>query len=311
MSDPIIKVKDLMFPRFTAPDLDLVETFLTDFGMERSARTDTALYMRGVDGDHHVHVTELGEPGFIGVAFEAQSAEDLKKLAAAEGVSVEPTGEPGGGQKVTLTDPNGFRIETVFGVQKLEPLAIDGPAPINDAHAKPRLGSEKRIRADRSHVKRCGHVVVNVTDFAQSDAWYKQRFGFLSSDEIYLGDESLVVAAFMRCDMGPDTYVDHHTFLCLGTGTPGFNHAAWEVCDLDDLMRGHDRLMEKAYKHAWGIGRHILGSQIFDYWRDPWGRIHEHWIDGDLFTSDKPAVRHPAESALSSQWGPQAPPDFG
>lgn len=311
MSDPIIKVKDVMFPRFTAPDLDAAETFLTDFGMERSARTDTALYMRGVDGDHHVHVTELGDPGFIGVAFEAQSAEDLEKLAAAEGVTVEPTGEPGGGSKVTLTDPNGFRIETVYGIDRLAPLEIDAPAPINDAHAKPRLGSEKRIRADRSHVKRCGHVVVNVTDFRESDDWYKRRFGFLSSDEIYLGDESLVVAAFMRCDLGPQTYVDHHTFLCVGSGTPGFNHAAWEVCDLDDLMRGHDRLVGKDYKHAWGIGRHILGSQIFDYWRDPWGRVHEHWIDGDLFTSDKAAGLHPAESALASQWGPQAPPDFG
>ena len=311
MSDPIIKVKDVMFPRFSAPDLDAAEAFLTDFGMERSARTATALYMRGVDGDHHVHVTELGDAGFIGVAFEAQSADDLAKLAAAEGTTVEPTGEPGGGQKVTLTDPNGFRVEVMHGVEQLPMLSIDGPEPINDAHDKPRLGIEKRIRADRSHVKRCGHVVLNVTDFRESDSWYKQRFGFLSSDEIYLGDESLVIAAFTRCDLGPDTYADHHTLVCLGTGTPGFNHAAWEVCDFDDLMRGHDLLQAKDYKHAWGIGRHILGSQIFDYWRDPWGRIHEHWTDGDLFTSGKQAASYSAEYGLSSQWGPQAPPDFG
>jgi catechol 2,3-dioxygenase-like lactoylglutathione lyase family enzyme len=310
VANSIIKVKDIMFPRFTAPDLDQAETFLTDFGMERSARTDRALYMRGVDGEHHVHVTELGDPGFIGVTFEAQSAEDLSNLAGAEGLVVEPIGEPGGGQKVTLVDPDGFRIEVVHGVERLPQLAIDGPEVINDAHSKLRLGIEKRIRADRSHVKRCGHVVVNVTDFRASEAWYKERFGFLSSDDIYLGDESLVVASFMRCDMGPDTYVDHHTFLCVGSGTPEFNHAAWEVCDLDDLMRGHDTLATKEYQHAWGIGRHILGSQIFDYWRDPWGRTHEHWIDGDLFTSAKPSGLHPAESALASQWGPQAPPDF-
>ena len=76
-------------------------------------------------------------------------------------------------------------------------------------------------------------------------------------------------------------------------------------------MRGHDLLQAKDYKHAWGIGRHILGSQIFDYWRDPWGRIHEHWTDGDLFTSGKQAASYSAEYGLSSQWGPQAPPDFG
>ena len=26
----------------------------------------------------------------------------------------------------------------------------------------------------------------------------------------------------------------------------------------------------------------MLGSQIFDYWRDPWGHTVEHWTDGDL-----------------------------
>jgi len=310
MSEPITKIKDVMFPRFTAPDLDVAETFLTEFGMQRSARTDTALYMRGVGSDHHLHVTELGEPSFIGVAFEARCAEDLEKLAAAEGLSVEPTGEPGGGSKVTLSDPDGFRIELVHGIEELPTIEIDPPVGINDSHSKARLGIEKRVRADRSHVKRLGHVVLNVKDFHTSDAWYKERFGLLSSDELYLGDESLVVAAFMRCDMGPETYVDHHTFLCVGSGTPEFNHAAWEVCDLDDLMRGHDRLVENDYQHAWGIGRHILGSQIFDYWRDPWGRTHEHWIDGDLFTSEKETVKHPAESALNCQWGQPAPADF-
>ena len=31
----------------------------------------------------------------------------------------------------------------------------------------------------------------------------------------------------------------------------------------------------------WGIGRHLLGSQVYDYWADPWGRVHEHWADTD------------------------------
>ena len=30
-------------------------------------------------------------------------------------------------------------------------------------------------------------------------------------------------------------------------------------------------LAARGYPHAWGVGRHILGSQIFDYWRDPFG----------------------------------------
>jgi hypothetical protein len=47
MSEPIIRVTDIAFPRFQAPDLDRMEAFLLDFGMVRSARTESALYMRG------------------------------------------------------------------------------------------------------------------------------------------------------------------------------------------------------------------------------------------------------------------------
>ncbi len=32
-----------------------------------------------------------------------------------------------------------------------------------------------------------------------------------------------------------------------------------------------------------GIGRHIQGSQLFDYWRDPDGFLVEHFADGDMF----------------------------
>ena len=80
MSNPIIKVSDVAFPRFQGPDLDVMETYLTNFGMVRSARTEDALYMRGTDPDHHVHVTHRGEIRFIGLTFNATLA-DLETLS--------------------------------------------------------------------------------------------------------------------------------------------------------------------------------------------------------------------------------------
>jgi len=59
---PLIKVTDMAWGRLRAPDLDRMEEFLTRFGMTRSARTPSALYMRGTDPNHHIHVTEKGEP---------------------------------------------------------------------------------------------------------------------------------------------------------------------------------------------------------------------------------------------------------
>ena len=60
-------------------------------------------------------------------------------------------------------------------------------------------------------------------------------------------------------------------------------HSAYEVAGLDALAAGNEYLKEHRYRHSWGIGRHIEGSQIFDYWRDPDGFLVEHFADGDMF----------------------------
>ena len=76
--------------------------------------------MRGTDPAHHIHVTEQGDPGFIGIAYYAASEEDLHKVARVPGASgVEDIDEPGGGKRVRLKEPNGYQIEIVWGMQQL------------------------------------------------------------------------------------------------------------------------------------------------------------------------------------------------
>ena len=76
--------------------------------------------MRGTDPAHHIHVTELGAPKFVGFAYYAESEDDLKRLAKAPGASaVETIDEPGGGKRVRLTEPNGYQIEVVHGIAAL------------------------------------------------------------------------------------------------------------------------------------------------------------------------------------------------
>src|SRR2546421_11050719 len=93
----LIKVTDLSYGRLRAPDLDAMEEFLTEFGMLRAERTKTALYMRGTDPAHHIHVTEKGEPGFVGLAYEAASADDLRRGGQAAGASAGGAGDRAGG----------------------------------------------------------------------------------------------------------------------------------------------------------------------------------------------------------------------
>lgn len=306
----ILKIEDVAHVRFRAPDLGQMRAFVEDFGLTVVEQTDMRLVARGSGPSPVAHVTDLGEPGFVGVAFRAESVDDLERLAAAEGVGVADSDLPGGGRIVRLNDPDGHRVDVVAGQQATSPLPLELGQPWNRAEARDRLRATKRIAAGAANVVRLGHVVLNVSDFRVSERWYKDRFGFITSDEIQVAPD-FAIGAFMRCDRG-DTPTDHHTlFLMQGPKGPGFNHAAYEVADLDDLMRGHQRLKDAGRDAEWGVGRHILGSQVFDYWRDPWGHTLEHWTDGDLFTAADGSNVSNLQELLGVQWGPQMPPTMG
>lgn len=302
---PIIKIEDIAHVRFAAPDLGAMQSFLEDFGMH-TFEADGRLYGKGSDGRPFVHVTEPGEAKFLAVGFRAETVADLEKMAASEGVAVEDLHEPGGGRIIRLTDPDGYGVEVVAGQSNGEASLPFADPPRNTAAAKPRFRSTVRLDAAPAHVRRIGHAVLKVSDFRVSEKWYKDRFGFLTSDEVEAAKD-VPLGAFMRCDRG-DKPADHHTlFLAQLPGPLGLLHAAFEVANLDDLMLGHQHLKAKKREAAWGVGRHIMGSQVFDYWKDPFGNELEHWTDGDLFTAADPPQKLPMSALLAVQWGAPHP----
>lgn len=305
----MICVTDIAHVRFRAPDLEQMEAFLVEFGLAHAEKRGDTLHMRGSARRPFCHVTEKGAAAFVGLGFHAESIDDLERLAAAESLSVEDNPAPGGGKIVRLKDPDGFPVDIVAGQTKPDALPIRRRLSHNDGETKQRIGAPLRIGAGPSQVKRLGHCVINVTDFRASEAWYKGRLGLVTSDEIELAPGT-PLGAFLRCDRGA-RHVDHHTLFLVGTGTPGFNHAAFEVANYDDLMAGHEHLWQSGRRHEWGVGRHILGSQIFDYWRDPWGHTVEHWTDGDLFNNEMPPQKLGLADLMGNQWGPPAPPNMG
>jgi catechol 2,3-dioxygenase-like lactoylglutathione lyase family enzyme len=301
-----IKIEDVAYVRFRAPDLDLMKAYLADFGLVVAEERPDRVFARGTAPSPFIHVTEHGEPGFAALGLRAASVSDLEALASAEGSPITPLDAPGGGFVLTLTDPDGHQIEVVAGQTLAPPLAAPPPQPTNSANSHGRVRIPKRIAQGPAHVMRLGHCVLNVSNFRASEAWYKARFGFITSDEIALAPE-FSIGAFLRCDLGARP-TDHHTlFLIQSPNGPGFNHAAFEVADLDDLMAGHATLKAAGRTPEWGVGRHILGSQVFDYWRDPWGHTLEHWTDGDLFTTEDGSNMATLQDLLGVQWGP-APP---
>lgn len=308
----VVKAHDVAYVKFRVPDLERMESFLHDFGMVTAESSGDRLFMRGHGPAPFLHANERGEtPGFAGFGIWVNSLDDLALIAAHDGAPIEDLDAPGGGKVVRLTDPDGFVVEVVTGQTMVAPIDFKPREVWNQGGVYPRKGLLRRAPKGPSHVQRLGHVVLGVSDFRRSEAWYKERFGLVTSDEIRPAPQ-VAIGAFMRCDRG-DQPCDHHTiFLLERQGAPaGFMHAAFEVQDFDDLMSGHEHLKSVGGEHFWGIGRHYLGSQIFDYWRDPWGHEIEHWTDGDqLVTADGGGIGSVPE-LLGVQWGMKMPPHPG
>ncbi len=172
---PIIKISDIAFVRVRVPDLDRAEQFFTDFGLSRSERTPSALYLRGTEVEHHVHVVELGAPKFLAVAFKAASLADLQTLSQLPGASaVQAIQEPGGGQRVVLVDPDGNRVEVVHGIARVPANAYE-VQPLNDA-ASPlrRAGALSRHTRRAAKVLRVGHAVLRSHRARQMVHWYQE-----------------------------------------------------------------------------------------------------------------------------------------
>ncbi len=307
-----IKVADMACARVRVPDLDVAEQFLTDFGLITVGRFDSKLFMRGAGRAHHIYIAEQGEPGLIGFAFQAKCAADLERAAALPGAEsgVEDIGEPGGGQRVRLREPNGYQIEIVCGIEEVAPLEIHHQPLNTGTEPLARKGELYRLPKGIPPVLRIAHGVIVTPRLAETTAWFRDNLGFIGSDNVYSGSPDNQLGSFNRCDCG-DEYVDHHTLGLFDFGGQlGMHHISFEVADIDAVMAGHFYLRELGrYEHKWGVGRHNLGSQVFDYWADPWGRVHERWADSDRLNASDGTLQAPVEE-LASQWGDPQPEAF-
>jgi len=159
-------------------------------------------------------------------------------------------------------------------------------------------------------VKRLAHVVLGTPRVRETTAWFHSTLGTISSDEVVAGPEKSPVGSFIRIDSGED-YVDHHTIFIIRNARSGLHHLSFESQDFDAVLADHYRLKNLGrYEHIWGIGRHLLGSQIFDYWTDPFGYPHEHWADSDRVNSTARTNIWDAREGMVTQWGDEAPERF-
>ena len=305
--DPIMSADALCYLLWELPDLDRQSQFLTDFGFLEVEKSTESLIMRGYGDSPYLYVGRRGpKHRFIGLGFLANSRGELSELAEATGAVVEALDRPGGGDVVRLTDPNGLVVEVCFGIERARVVPTrDEVLLANTPNRKIRVNEGQRAPLEPAPVIRLGHCVTGANNMEEVAHWYMLHLGLIPSDVLCLDDGSPMIA-FMRLDRG-DKPADHHCFVVGKGGGKGYLHSAYEVVDVDAIGQGQQYLKSKQYEHVWGIGRHILGSQIFDYWKDPSGHEFEHYADGDVFTSEVPTSYHPMDPGNVYAWGQDMP----
>ncbi|MCV7150277.1 VOC family protein [Mycolicibacterium pyrenivorans] len=310
--NPVIKVRDIAWLEFEKPDLLRAEAFAQAFGFSTAMRSEDELQLRGGDAGAPCLIVRRGPRSrFVGTAFTAQHRADVVRLAEEIGVAARPLPESIGGLSADLVDPSGIPVRIVADTHALAPLPPQLPQVLNVGHDLLRANATQRPRRIPARVQRLGHVVLQSTRYLETLNWYLDHLGMIVSDFLYFpGQRHLGPAmSFIRCDRG-DTPADHHT-LAMALGPRNrYVHSAYQVSDMDALAAGGEYLRDRGYHRSWGIGRHIQGSQIFDYWRDPDGFLVEHFADGDMFDSSLEPGWAAFTATGLAQWGPPVTRDF-
>jgi catechol 2,3-dioxygenase-like lactoylglutathione lyase family enzyme len=298
-------IQNLQHFALAVPEPEAGRAFYETFGLAGSARGN-ALVMRcnGRDQDQVVLLEgpqrRLHHLSF-GIAPEDLAAIATKIMAADIALLDPPYRDAPEG--LWLRDPDGTLVN--LQVAEARPIGKCVPALLNcpgDFRRIAQRGAPSREM--RAQPKRLGHVLRFTPDVRRMVRFYTELLGMRLSDTVG-GD----MIAFLRC--AGDS--DHHVLAFAHSDRPGFHHASFEVGSIDEIVRGAERLVEAGYRAAWGLGRHVVGSNFFYYLRDPWNGLAEYFLDIDFVPGDldwQPRNWEPEDGFFLWSTGGPPPRDF-
>ncbi len=282
------------------PDLDAARTFYAGFGLDVRDEGDAiALYTFG-NAHRWARVHRGPRKQVHALSFGAYAA-DMALFA-----------ERLGAQRVARIDaPVGGDSDALwFRDQDGRAVSI-GVASKSSPDAKTRTTFESCLAGSRGACNRTGapsvrprrlsHVLMFTPDVDRAIAFYRDVLG------LRLADRSGDGIAFMYGMHGSD----HHMIAFAKSEAPGFHHSSWDVPSVEQVGLGGMQMADRGFRHGWGPGRHVLGSNYFWYVQDPWGSFAEFSADIDYLPRDAAweAGDHPPQDAFYL-WGPEPPSDF-
>jgi catechol 2,3-dioxygenase len=262
-------------------DLNESARFYGDiWGLEVAAGEGDTLHLRGTGTEHHiVTLHQTGAAKLLGVHFAATDRAAVDALCGrAKGYGVDVAGEAaplaksaGGGYGFRFKSPDGLPMSISCDVE-------NHPNSIND----------------RSRPTKLSHVVLNSAATDDQVPFLIDALGFKLSDSSHMME-------FLRCS------ADHHAVAIYRNKGPSLNHVAYEVPNIDGLMRGAGRVAQNGFDIEWGIGRHGPGNNVFSYFIEPNGFVAEYTTEVEQIDEathvPQDAAYWEKQSKVNEHWG--------
>lgn len=283
MTDRPVKVSGLRGVDLGVPDVAAHARFYTSvWNLHVVAERNGSVYLRGSGAYHHIlalHPRPAPALLRVNLAAADRGAVDalhrrVTQMGVAAAKAPASVGEPGGGYAFTFADPEGRVVRVIAG---------------DERHA------DAALVPDRPH--KITHLVFNTPRQEQAAKFWVDALGFRVSDRSLL--------TFLRCNS------DHHSVAFHPGERASLHHIAFEMADIDSVMRGAGRMRDAGYPIEWGLGRHGPGNNVFAYFVGPDDFVIEYTAEIEQVTDATP-VRTPKDWAYppgrSDLWGATPPP---
>ncbi len=207
----------------------------TVWNLRRVETRNDARYFRGTGLYHHILGLHRGaQPAVLRIVFDVadrRGVDALHRAVTAAGCAATAPASlaiAGGGYGFGCKDPDGRNLAFVCE-------AAD--------HA------DAADRPDRP--RKIVHINLNARDYDGSLRFFTDTLGFRVIDEN-------APLSFLHC-----ANADHCSIVMANTKLPTLNHIAFDLPELDSVMRGMGRMKDNGYPIEWGPGRHGPGNNVF------------------------------------------------
>lgn len=257
----MIPITHLRRVAITAPDPGSLARFYEDaWGLGRVTGSGDSAYLRGTGAEHHIlaiHRAARSSVRSISFGVKDRDAVDaafaeLRQRRGVRASSPAPSDEPGGGYGFRVSDREGREVELLSDVER-------------SAHDV--LGTTG------VHPRKLSHVVLNSAHAGALEELLGDVLGFRLSDRT-------AAMSFFRCN------ADHHAIAVTKAPHASLNHVAFELPQIDDVLRGISDLQARGVSTIWGPGRHGPGDNVFAYFRAPNGQVIEYTTELQQITDE-------------------------